>query len=226
MGYSTSVLTIGEWFTHETTNRAQAPRCWSRLNLRTDGRHKCIGHGPENLKDVEFKYRVTENGLKEAEPDNEFKSLILQVSGKKLTFPYASGNTMSFTRRDILLVSSTLPLASGCTKFKDKSSEIVRLKIILANGQSEELTYRYALETTEGRRDWSSYQIKPETKKEVVVNPSKSHKIVAVHGSVAGYEMRQELLKYDSENICPNIYIEYDWADRPTILQDTNTSCK
>ncbi|MFC7079670.1 hypothetical protein [Halorussus caseinilyticus] len=132
---------------------------------------------------------------------------------------------MPLSRRDVLLASSTLPLFSGCSQFDSPSSDIANLTIILVNGQDKKHTYRFALETTEGRQEWSSHRLKAKSKETIRVEPPKKEKVIAIHGSVAGYTLREELQDYSSQKVCPEIYIEYELADKPTILQSTDISC-
>lgn len=132
---------------------------------------------------------------------------------------------MSFSRRDFLFASSTLPILSGCAQFENSSTDIDNLSIILVNGQDKKYTYGFALETTEGRQEWSSYKLKAKSKKTITVELPEKEKVIAIHGSVAGHTLREELQDYTSEEVCPEIYIEYELADKPTILQSTNVSC-
>ncbi|WP_276298790.1 hypothetical protein [Halorussus lipolyticus] len=132
---------------------------------------------------------------------------------------------MSFSRREILLASSTLPLLSGCAQFNSSSTDIASLTIILVNGQEKTYTYKFALETTEGRQEWSSHKLKSKSEKTIKLELPKNEEIVAIHGSVAGYTLREELQDYTSQKVCPEIYLEYELADKPTILQSTNVDC-
>ena len=129
------------------------------------------------------------------------------------------------TRRRVLLGSATLPLLPGCTRLGEPAFEIVELEVVLVNGQDEPLTFRFALETTDGTGEWSSYEVEPHDRRTVTVAPPEDRSVVGIRASVAGHDVTAELLEGESGEACPRIFVEYELAETPTILQSTDVTC-
>lgn len=132
---------------------------------------------------------------------------------------------MPFTRRTVLLAGSTLPLLSGCTQLDGPSTPIVEMDVVLVNGRAEPLTFRFVLETTDGLGAWSVHEVAPEDRKSVTVEPPANRDVVGIRALVAGYSAGAGLFEYDSDAVCPRVYIEFGLADTPTIVQPADVSC-
>lgn len=131
---------------------------------------------------------------------------------------------MPTTRRGILLSGCTLSLLSGCAGLGGPSGTIDELEVVLVNGQDEPLTFEFALETPDGVGEWSSYDVGPDERKSVTVTPPEAD-VVAIRASVADHSLSADLLEHGSGEVCPKLYIEFELADRPTILESADASC-
>lgn len=132
---------------------------------------------------------------------------------------------MSATRRRFLLSSCSFPLLSGCAGFTESAPRVVKLEIVMANGQDELLTFRFALESPDDIGDWSAYEVEPGERRVETIVPKESRSVVGIRASVAEHEVSAELLAGNSDKICPRVVIEFELSARPTILQSTDIDC-
>lgn len=118
-----------------------------------------------------------------------------------------------------------MSLLAGCTRLGGSSTGIHELEVVLVNGQDEPLTFRFALETPDGIGQWSSYEVDSGERRSVMVTPPENDEVVAIHASVAGYSLSADLLERRSDGLCPKLYVEFELADRPTILESADVGC-
>lgn len=111
---------------------------------------------------------------------------------------------MSTNRRGIFSAVA-LMMFSGCSSLNRSPRNISRVELELINNSSEDRTFHFVLEHTNGLDEWITRQVAADERETIEIEPSTEQDIVACHGIVSSEVLTYDFDEFDSENACVEI---------------------